>query len=186
MKKSLLLILSLLVFQLFSSTAIAQEKDSWLKKLFGKEEENTPVEPSDSLDLILDEYLKEKTNDIEHVTDTAAPSGLVVKAGELTVFEDKRLTLLNDSLANHPKAMTGYRVQIFFGSLEQAREARATYIRSHSGENCVIEHVAPNFSVRVGDFQDQYAAYRRLKDLKKEFPGAIIIPGNIDLAPLPE
>jgi len=132
----------------------------------------------DSLGVLLEEYLREQP-------DTVSDSPAEAANGRVEILAEESIISLNDSLIKAPKALKGYRIQIFFGSLEQARQVRADYIRGNSSESCVIRQVVPSYSVRVGDFRNTQEAYLRLSELKGLFPTAIVVPDEIDLPPLP-
>jgi hypothetical protein len=181
MKKILLLITVLSLFS--ADTAIAQEeKDGWLKRLFGKDK-NEQVEkeaPADSLNYLLDEFLKKDSTEIEsHESNVDSALKILPGNGKVEIIQDELLAQLNDSLLQNPPATDGYRVQIFFGKIDQAKEKRAEFIRQYPEEDCIMEHVPPNFSVQVGKFTDKLMAYRLMKQLKDNYPNAILIPASI-------
>jgi hypothetical protein len=180
----MLLVLSqLTVFQIFAQ----EEKGTWLKKHADKntKTENPEVDQasSDSLKILLDDYLKPEKEEqhSEIMADSVTPS-----TGQVTIITDYGIELLNDSLIQSPPPIPGYRIQVFFGSLDQAKSARANFIRNHSDIACNIEQITPSFSVRAGNFRNQQEAYKVLLALKPEYPGAIIVSDNIDLPELPE
>ncbi len=167
---------------------LAQDKKgSWLKKSVDKEavkEENTKdTSDSDSLNILLN-YLKpdsitpSKTENSTYQTQQ--------KTGKVTVIADYGVELLNDSLARNPEPIKGYRIQIFFGTLDQSKSARANFIRNHPDIPCNIEQITPSFSVRAGNFRNQHEAHKVLNQLKLEYPSAIVVSDEIDLPALPE
>jgi hypothetical protein len=139
--------------------------------------DNNPNSP-DSLGMLLDEFLLEKR-------DTASETAVDPSAGSVEIIAEEGIILLNEQMTTTPKALRGYRIQIFFGSFEQAKKVRADHIRNNSEESCVIRQVVPSYSVRVGDFRNTQEAYLRLSQLKALFPSAIVVPDEIDLPPLP-
>lgn len=181
MKKFLLL---LVLFSLLSATsAIAQEeKDGWLKRLFGKgkNEQSKEEAPADSLNYLLDEFLKKDSAKAE-TPNVASDTILKVLPGngKVEIIQDELLVMLNDSLLEHPPASEGYRIQVFFGKIDMAQEKRAELIRQYPEEDCILEHVPPNFSVQVGKFTDKLMAYRMMRQLKENYPNAILIPASI-------
>lgn len=179
----LCLTVQLFVFQSFGQ----DDKNNWLKKQ-PKESGDTGKNvsgssSSDSLKILLDDYLKPEKSiaESENTKDSIVPS-----TGKVEVIADYGIDLLNDSLIQSPPPIPGYRIQIFFGSLEQAKSARANFIRNHFDIACNIEQITPSFSVRAGNFRNQQEAYKTLIALKPEYPAAIIVSDNIDLPELPE
>lgn len=167
----------------YSFDGTAQEDKNWFQRLFNKEENQAePIDTGgrDSLDFLLDEFLKDDIESGKNHSDTNATE-VLLKEGKVDIIQSSRLRAINDSLTEHPEPLNGYRIQVFFGQIEKAKEARAEFIRRHPKEKCVLEHIPPNFSVRIGDFTDELHAYRRMKELKGEYPSAIIIPSEIDV-----
>ena len=163
--------------------AFAQDDKNWFQRLFQRDEEvEKPVDTGgrDSLDFLLDEYLKPDSGSTFEESSVHDPIQ-ARKEGHITLVQSRSLEAINDSLVKNPIQLQGYRVQVFFGEIDRAKEARADYIRRHPDEKCIIEHVPPNFSVRIGDFTDEMHAYRRMKELKADYPSAIIVPGPIDV-----
>jgi len=178
---------TVVILSLYSIAGFAQDDKNWFQRLFNKEEKTAePVDTGgrDSLDFLLDEFLKDKIESDTLASDTNV-NIIIHREGRIDLVQSSRLKMINDSLVNNPEPLNGYRIQLFFGNIDNAKEARANFIRKHANEKCVIEHVPPNFSVRIGDFTDELHAYKRMKQLKGEYPSAIIIPSTIDV-PLPE
>lgn len=172
-----------LAFGLISGQVQAQE-DGWLKKLFKKDSsENKKQQESsaDSLNFLLDEYLKEadstSTDSLTEPIEAFTPTG----HGDVNVIQSQALIALNDSLKENPAPLRGYRIQIFFGKIDEAKEQRANFISAHPDAACAIDHIPPNFSVVIGNYTDKLEAYRELKALKKEYPSAIVVPSQIDI-----
>ena len=89
-----------------------------------------------------------------------------------------------DSLAkDNPKAMQGYRIQIYFGSLSEARAVKAAFRKEHPDVGCELLPISPNYAVTVGNFRDQWEARRALDsgDLGT-WRNALVIPSEIDFA----
>ena len=159
----------------------SQEEKGWFKRLFERDSDKkeSPAQdaPADSLDYLLEEFLK---TDSVSIGETDSITSLILPGdGDVKIFASHKLLALDESLVKQPLGSSGYRIQIFFGKIEAAREARVNFIRSHPKSTCSMEHVPPNFSVQVGAFTDKLEAYRILKDLKGDYPDAILVPANI-------
>lgn len=182
MKGVIKIIISLFLLS-YAIEGNAQDDKNWFQRLFNKEDKQAePVDTGgrDSLDFLLDEFLKDDIESGKNNSDTNATE-LILKEGRVDIIQSSRLRAINDSLSKHPEPLNGYRIQVFFGQIEKAKEARAEFIRKNPKEKCVLEHVPPNFSVRIGDFTDELHAYRRMKELKGDYPSAIIVPSEIDV-----
>lgn len=178
---------------LFASTQIASnellaqdKKGSWLKKSVDKEAgkavQKKETTDSDSLNILLN-YLKPDSI-APAKTDNSVVQTLQ-KTGKVTVIADYGVELLNDSLARNPEPIKGFRIQIFFGTLDQSKTARANFIRNHPDIPCNIEQITPSFSVRAGNFRNQHEAHKVLNQLKADYPSAIVVSDEIDLPVLP-
>ena len=49
-----------------------------------------------------------------------------------------------------PKPLQGYRIQIYFGDLQEASAVRAAFRRDHPEEACQLMPITPNYAVTVG------------------------------------
>jgi hypothetical protein len=83
--------------------------------------------------------------------------------------------------------ISGYRVEIFFSSAndakEQALNKKKEFLSKYSEYNVHVKYRAPNFSVRVGDFRTKNEALKLHRKIRKDYPGAFIVP---DLINFPE
>lgn len=104
--------------------------------------------------------------------------------GGLVVNMDSTITSLYIESKNETKAVNGFRVQIYFGDLESAREIRAKCRKSMGDLGVYLESISPNYSVAVGNFRDRWEAEPALKELKKSYRHALIIPTEIELPEL--
>ena len=87
-----------------------------------------------------------------------------------------------DSLGKvNPVPLQGYRVQIYFGDLQQARAIRAGYTRDHPDAACHLVAIDPNFAVTVGNFRDRWTAEKVLRnEILEDWPRALVVPCEID------
>jgi len=85
-----------------------------------------------------------------------------------------------------PSLQSGYRIQIFLGSLEDAKRFRQQYILQHPNAMIYISQNIPDYVLRYGNFLSKNEARVALKEIRKEIPSAIIVddmvePPRIDL-----
>lgn len=84
-----------------------------------------------------------------------------------------------------PAPLQGYRIQIYFGDLQEARGVRAAFRREHPDIECQLLPIAPNYAVTVGNYRDMWSAQRALRDGDiGSWKNALVIPSPIDLPPL--
>jgi len=84
---------------------------------------------------------------------------------------------------NSSRAISGYRVRIFFDNSQTARNASeatlARFSASHPGVAAYRSFQSPYFKVTVGDFRTKSEAMELLERIKGEFPSAFIVKENI-------
>ncbi len=110
--------------------------------------------------------------------------------GSLVVVKDPlidsviaKLPSLNKTIGNNADdGLSGYRVQIYFGSNRQAAyNALSKYNAAFKENKAYITYSEPNFKVRVGDFRTHLEAEKLLNDLLPTFISLFIIPEKINL-----
>jgi hypothetical protein len=142
------------------------------------------TKPSPQLNKALDGLLKKSTGKDTIVTgpNSGPGNGNVPSAsnreGKIVIHSDSKI----DSLEHkHRKAkLKGYRVQVFLGSYAQCRDERAKYQKSGLTFPSYQVQNAPDYAVRVGDFRSLVEAMTALNDIKLKYPGAFIIPDDIE------
>lgn len=81
--------------------------------------------------------------------------------------------------ANRRKAVSGYRVRIFFDNKQTARNESLAVMNKFSAEYHDIpvyrSYVNPYFKVTVGDFRSKSEAMQLLRRIRNEFPAAFIV-----------
>jgi hypothetical protein len=83
------------------------------------------------------------------------------------------------------QTMSGYRVQIYFGSVRQkAAEVKQDFNSKHAEIVSYLSYLAPNFKVRVGDFRTRLEAQGFLKSIEGQYPTSFIVQDEIKLPPL--
>lgn len=99
--------------------------------------------------------------------------------GFISVDLPKGLNALDSLYKKEPPQVNGYRIQIYFGNLTEARELRSSFISSNKDVPCYLVQNPPNFAIHVGDFRRELDAYRLIQELKAAYPSAIIVPSAI-------
>jgi len=90
-----------------------------------------------------------------------------------------------DSTARaQPAAADGFRVQLYLGDLQAARQLRADLRRQQPLPVYVMD-LAPNYRVCLGDFRDRFAAEHLRAQWLAAYPTATVIPCSIAPPVLP-
>jgi len=76
--------------------------------------------------------------------------------------------------------LQGYRIQIFFGPLDQAKTKRQEYMGKGLIHQAYLEQNVPDFSLRIGDFLTESEARQELKNLRPIYPNAFLVKGHIE------
>lgn len=100
---------------------------------------------------------------------------------QIEVEHDTRIdSLLHNLNINHNSENTmeisGYRVQIYFGSERStALEVKTSFLRQYPDTYAYLLYQQPNFKVRVGDFRSQEEAANFIKSIKDNYLGAFVV-----------
>jgi hypothetical protein len=104
--------------------------------------------------------------------------------GKVTVVKDalidsliaRRITLNKLASSNGtPILVTGYRVQVFFGTNRKEAYNEQTRFKSIYPElNTYLSYTQPNYRVKVGDFRTRAEAQKLMTELRSEFPTLFI------------
>lgn len=102
------------------------------------------------------------------------------------IIQDKRVNelMLKHILINEAKKekMKGYRVQIHFGpEKSKALDVKTKYATAYQTCTAYLDYQQPYFKIRVGDFRTKLEAYKLLKEISGDFPGAFIVNDDIEL-----
>jgi hypothetical protein len=104
--------------------------------------------------------------------------------GKVTVVKDalidsliaRRITL-NKLASNNgtPILVSGYRVQVFFGTnRKEAYNEQARFKSIYPELNTYLSYTQPNYRVKVGDFRTRAEAQKLMTELRPEFPTLFI------------
>jgi len=99
---------------------------------------------------------------------------------------DERILSLDSAWHSVDHVLRGYRVQIFSGSLQAAREVRAKARNAQAAWPVYLSSMPPNYRVTLGDFRTKWEAQQAQDTWTDEFPMSIVIPMDINLPALRE
>lgn len=100
--------------------------------------------------------------------------------GQVNIIQSRDIELLDSLKREHPTKPNGYRVQIFFGSRENAREKKVEFLKKYPETGAYISYLAPNFRLRVGDFMNKLTCEKFKKELSNDFPASYIVKDKIE------
>jgi hypothetical protein len=129
-----------------------------------------------------------RTADLLRRSDTGAG------AGSLNINQDKAIdTLISRYILSNRKLRTtegtqgvqGFRIQIYYSSVRNAREesarARADFINEFPDMVSYAPYQEPGyFMVRAGDYRTRTEGYKDLLTVRREFPNAYMVPAVIN------
>lgn len=119
------------------------------------------------------------------LTETSPRPGRVqTRQGEISFQRDRGIAELDSLRKHHPSPMEGYRVQVFFGSRNEAQKLRGEFLRKYPDTPAYISYLAPNFRLRVGDFRSKMESEKFKKEISDDFPGSYIVKDEITLPAL--
>jgi hypothetical protein len=98
---------------------------------------------------------------------------------------NKRLDAVLDSIDQinlTRRTIEGYTIQIYSGTnKEQALNAKKQLMLSISNMSSDVQFEQPNFKVRTGKYFNRLEAQRDFEQIKRIFPSAIVVPGQISI-----
>lgn len=105
-------------------------------------------------------------------------------SGNISIHESWKIRRLDSLTRANPPELSGFRVQIFFGSKDEALKKRTEFLKKYPEVPAYISFLAPNFRVRVGDFRLKLDSEHFKADIEKQFPNCYIVKDNIQLPSL--
>lgn len=105
--------------------------------------------------------------------------------GSVKFFQDERIALMDSLKKANPSPLDGYRVQLFFGTRNEANKMRVEFLRAFPEVGAYVTYLAPNFRLRVGDFRTRAEAEKFKREVGQTYQGAYIVADQISLPPLP-
>ncbi|MDD4575522.1 MAG: SPOR domain-containing protein [Bacteroidales bacterium] len=113
-----------------------------------------------------------------------------IKAQEINVQKEagiEELTTKYIQANEKVKSILGFRVQIFFDSGNNSRNAAETtqskFRSKYHGIPSYLTFREPNFRIRVGDFRTRHQARGFLRQIQADYPNGFVIKDEINLSP---
>ena len=95
-------------------------------------------------------------------------------AGNVTILADSSIIKLERG-SRRFKEMKGYRVQIFLGTLEEAKAERNKYLSLGLPYSAYMKQIVPEHALQIGDFATRMELDKCLKELEEYYPKAFAV-----------
>jgi hypothetical protein len=99
--------------------------------------------------------------------------------GEVTILADSAIIKLERSTRRF-KEVKGYRVQLFLGSLEEAKMERNKYLSLGLPYSAYIKQIVPEHALQIGDFSNRLELDKCLQEIEAYYPNAIAVVAAIE------
>lgn len=100
-----------------------------------------------------------------------------LNASELSIIEN--LIKIKHKLESNNELKSTYKLQVFSGSLEEAKKTQEKFESLELEINSKIVYQTPNYKVWVGNYRNRIQADRAFEKVKSEYPNTLIIrPGK--------
>ena len=106
------------------------------------------------------------------------------KEGNVSISQDSNIDSLTNQIGREP-FINGYTIQIEVSQQKSIiRNSRSLFIRHNPDMPLDEEYDQPNTYLFAGRFYDKNSAYEFKKQIKSDFPDAIVIKKKMNLPPL--
>jgi len=95
--------------------------------------------------------------------------------GKITIDQDKDIETLLSIYKSVNESTEHYRIQVGFGSFDQAEEIRQTVEEDFPELPAKIDFDSPTYRVRVGKFKDKLEAERKFLEVREKYPNAMLL-----------
>ena len=175
------------------TSSLAQDDAPWWKSLFnGKHDAiNSPsnAKPFENEQMsgvqngIQGQDSSESNGQINETASALEPISNSVKRqiGSYELQSNAHISALDSAwkVMRHP--VQGYRVQLYLGTLQEARKVRSQ-MRLKTDLPIYLTSLAPSYRVTVGDFHDKWAAEKERQRWSETFRMTIVIPMEISIS----
>lgn len=95
--------------------------------------------------------------------------------GKLNIEQDQKITELLDIYKTANESSDYYRIQVGFGSYDQAQSIQAKVEQDFPDLSSKIDFDSPTYRVRVGRFRDKLDAERKFMEIRQKYPDAMLL-----------
>lgn len=95
--------------------------------------------------------------------------------GNITIKQDNKITKLLDIYESANKTAPKYKIQVYFGSAQKAQTIKDQVDIDFPELYSKIDFESPSYRVRVGRFPSKLEAERKLIEVRKKYPSAMLL-----------
>jgi hypothetical protein len=99
---------------------------------------------------------------------------------EVVHIRDARIEALSQAWREAPVERYGFRIQVFTGTLQDARVLRSQ-LRTQTPLPVYLTSLPPNYQILVGDFRDRWSAEKERDRWLAAYPSALVLPSTVGL-----
>lgn len=99
---------------------------------------------------------------------------------EVVHIRDPRIEALSQAWREAPVERDGFRIQVFTGTLQDARVLRSQ-LRTQTHLPVYLTSLPPNYQILVGDFRDRWSAEKERERWLEVYPSALVLPSAVGL-----
>jgi|TARA_B100000767_G_scaffold167803_1_gene157182 hypothetical protein len=176
----------------FANTGLTQEDAAWWKGLFQQKQamcdsstspNDVPLEPVHEFGKSTagpEHNLDSDSANLEDLQAVDLKPNLNRTEGNYDLVLDPRIAQLDSVWQTLDHPIRGFRVQLFSGNLQAAREFRSI-ARKASNYPVYLSSMPPNYRITLGDFRNKWAAENEKQKWLAKFPLSLVIPMEIKL-----
>lgn len=95
--------------------------------------------------------------------------------GHINISEDQRIPKLIEIYQNSSENSELYKIQVYFGSYQKAQGIKSQVDIDFPEWGSKIDFQEPSYRVRVGAFKTKMEAERKLIEIRKKYPSAMLL-----------
>jgi len=95
--------------------------------------------------------------------------------GQISIEQDPKIEELVKLYTDVNSEANYYQIQVGFGSYRKAKNLKTKIDIDFPNWYSKIEFESPTYRVRLGKFKTKLEAYRKLRDVRKKYPEAILL-----------
>jgi len=99
--------------------------------------------------------------------------------GNVTIMADSSIVNLEKGTRGF-RETKGYRIQVFLGSVDQAKSERNKFLSLGLPYSAYMKQVVPEYALQVGDFTTRMEMEKNLEIIRKHYPKAFAVVDVIE------
>ncbi len=95
--------------------------------------------------------------------------------GDIQIEQDEKIVALLDIYKEYNKSNEYYRIQVGFGSHDQAMKIKSDFEIDFPNLYSRVDFDSPTYRVRAGRFKSKLDAERKFSEVRKKYPNAMLL-----------